>query len=31
MPSTARTSGVIAMVFAVRGWTPPPFEISFLS
>ena len=28
MPKRARTSGVIAIAFAVRGYTPPPGEIS---
>jgi hypothetical protein len=28
MPSAARTSGDSAIDFAVRGNTPPPFEIS---
>jgi hypothetical protein len=29
--SAAFTSGVIAIDFALRGWTPPPFEISLAS
>jgi hypothetical protein len=31
IPSAAFASGVIAIDFALRGWTPPPAEISFAS
>ena len=31
MPSAARTSGVMSMDLALRGWMPPPLEISLAS